>query len=217
MIVSISIWKKILIWILAFIIVLLLFSYFDKKESKVSKFFSVIFAFLVLGVLLIPIFWLVNEGYFQLKNAISSHFSEFVSLIALGVSIVSLLLTNMIFDKKVLMVKGGNSKGEYIEIVNNSNKNIEIQKFFVDENELIANEEKQNIITPPITIDDITYMMFNRNGNVKVCKGSGVKIQYQRNKSKKDYRVLRFQIVVEYRTLGMKRKKTIETDLSPFI
>lgn len=202
---------------MAFSLGLTLFSYFEKKDGKLFKIISIVFALLVLGLALVPVLLFVNETYNWLKNQISTHFSEFISSLALAVSILSLLLTNLIFDKKVLIVKGANHQGVYIEIVNTSNKDIEIQKFSVDGKELIANEEKPNIKTSRIIVDDIGYMMFNRNGNVKVCKGSGVKIQYFRSESKTDFRVLRFAIDVEYRTLGIKRIKKIETDLSPFI
>ncbi len=200
--------------IFCFFIFYILVYLMDNKSKKYKLLKSVLKNILI-------ILFVIFISYLLLLfiNTSNDYKTIIFSIIAIIISLFTLFYNHIFFDKKIKIIKGIREESVFIEIENLSNKDIKIEDIIINNKKLIHKYNIENNGKKYIeqSIDDIEYFMFNYDEFIKLNQGSNIKIQYSRNENCETFEVLNVKLECSYKTLFLNMKKTIETDLSPYV
>lgn len=204
--------------ILSILLILCLVYFLIKKINKKYKklnFFENFFIYLIIFFLII----LLTVALVQILSFLSNGNINIISLAALVISLLSLFYNFIFFNGKIKITKELKETIPFLKIENLSNKDIKITSIKINNVKLINeyNHEQGGKKVILQTIDGIQYVMFKYEKFIKMNCGSHIKIQYSRNENCKTFEVLNVKLECNYKTLFFNMKKTIETDLSPYV
>ncbi|MFV0424571.1 MAG: hypothetical protein ACK5K7_03315 [Bacilli bacterium] len=214
------------IWlIIEFVLLIILTQLNKEKNNKLLNIVTLIIAvsfIITLGAIIIN--YVFIKYVIPLSNKILKNPNLLIALLALIISITSLLYSKILFNQRIKIMKKFTVRdGEnisYLLIQNDSNKNIEIINIFINDkkvNMVNATYNGDTVKVYETNVSGFRFFAFKSDTHFKLNVGSDLKIQYTNDNTEEIFQKINCKIEIIYKTMYKKIHKTIETDLGSFV